>query len=54
MMQSTELKKVNKLQKGSSVDTPIPLGRQKIAIMGAEKGGAWMGEDRGRGKGEPD
>jgi hypothetical protein len=50
---STELKKVNK---GLSEDASIPLGRKKKAIMvdrGREEG-IWVGEAKGRGKGEHD
>jgi hypothetical protein len=37
-IQSTELKKVNKL-KCPSEDTPVPLGREKKAITSGEEGG---------------
>ena len=57
-IQSTELKKVNKL-KCPSEDTSVPLGREKKAITSGE-GGRDLGEEMGGvgrsrgGRGEPD
>ena len=57
-IQSTELKKVNKL-KCPSEDASVPLGREKKAIASGERGrdleGKWM-ESGGAlgGRGEPD
>jgi hypothetical protein len=47
-IQSTELKKVNKL-KESSEDALIPLGREKKAITW-EEGGTWKGKETGGSK----
>jgi hypothetical protein len=54
-IQSTELKKVNKL-KGPSEEASVPLGREKKAITSWE-GGAWERTVNGCGweaRGEPD
>ena len=58
-IQSTELKKVNKL-KGPSEDASVPLGREKKAITSGERGKElggkvdWERSGRERGRGEPD
>ena len=44
-IQSTELKKVNKL-KCPSEDASVPLGREKKAITSGE-GGTWKGKEMG-------
>ena len=52
-IQSTELKKVNKL-KCPSEDASVPLGREKKAITSGEGGtweGKWMGVGGVRGEG---
>jgi hypothetical protein len=52
-MQSTELKKVNKL-KDPSKDASRPLGREKKAITGGRGRETCVGEGRGKGIGEHD
>ena len=56
-IQSTELKKVNKL-KCPSEDASVPLGREKKAITsgegGRDLGGKAEGRQGSRGRGEPD
>jgi hypothetical protein len=54
-IQSTELKKVNKL-KGPSEDASLPLGRKKKAITGVgREGGPGCSPPRGqKGRGEHD
>ena len=54
-IQSTELKKVNKL-KGPSEDASIPLGREKKATIavGEREGETWVGKAIRRRKGEHD
>jgi hypothetical protein len=51
--QSTELKEVNK-PKSPSEDASIPLGREKKAIIGAGRGGTWVGKGTGRERGDHD
>jgi hypothetical protein len=45
-IQSTELKKVNKL-KCPSKDTSVPLGREYKAITVGREGGTWEGKQMG-------
>ena len=48
-IQSTELKKVNKL-KCPSEDASVPLGREKKAITSGGEGGTWEGKRAGLGR----